>query len=79
MTLEISTSIAQKIHDQMATGRYSSEDDLLAAALLALEENDVELRAVEDGLASLDRREEGTVLEQAFDRLREKHRISGMP
>jgi Arc/MetJ-type ribon-helix-helix transcriptional regulator len=79
MTLEVSTNTAQKIRDQMATGRYASEDDLLSAALEALVEDGAELRAIEEGLLSIDRGDDGADLDLAFRRLREKHQISGTP
>jgi len=59
----------------MACGRYGSEEEVLIEALHSLAESDEELRAVEEGLTSIDRGEQGVLLDEAFNRLREKHRI----
>jgi Arc/MetJ-type ribon-helix-helix transcriptional regulator len=79
MTLEVSSKVAQLIREKMATGHYSSEDELLAEALRTLEHSDEELRAIEAGLKSIDRGDEGSSLDDAFNRLREKHQILGEP
>jgi Arc/MetJ-type ribon-helix-helix transcriptional regulator len=70
-------NVEKLIRDRMATGRYNSEEQLLVEALQSLEENDQELKALEEGLASMDQGEEGTLLNEAFDRLRAKHQIQG--
>jgi predicted transcriptional regulator len=61
----------------MASGRYSSEEELLVQALRALDESDEELKAIEAGLASIDRGEEGVSLDEAVNRLRETRQIPG--
>jgi hypothetical protein len=54
----------------MASGRYHSEEELLLEALHALDDREQDLRAIDEGLASVDRGEEGATLDEAFDRLR---------
>jgi len=75
MAHQYSPAVEQLIRDKMASGRYASEEELLVEALQSLAESDEELRAVEKGLASLDRGDEGVPLEEAFDNLRQKHRV----
>lgn len=73
MTRQFSSDVERLIQQRMATGKYSSEEELFAHALHALDEDDQELKAIEEGLASVDRGEIGVSLDDAFDRLRRKH------
>jgi Arc/MetJ-type ribon-helix-helix transcriptional regulator len=75
MTQQFSPIIRQLIQDKMASGRYGSEEELLVEALRSLEESDEELKAIEEGLSSVDRGEEGVTLDEAFDRLRQRHQV----
>jgi Arc/MetJ-type ribon-helix-helix transcriptional regulator len=77
MTQQFSPIVEQLIRDKMASGRYGSEEELLVEALHALDESDADLKAIEEGLSSVDRGEEGAPLDEAFDRLRQKHQIQG--
>ncbi len=72
---QFSPAVEQLIRDKMATGRYGSEEELLFEALQSLDESEAELRAIEEGLASVDKGEPGVPVDEAFRRLREKHRI----
>ncbi len=75
MSNPLSPAVEQLIRAQMATGRYASEEELLVQALHTLAEDEQALRAIEEGLASVDRGEPGQSADDAFRRLREKHRI----
>lgn len=75
MSVPLSPAVEQLIRAQMATGRYESEEDLLVQALQTLAQDEQELHAIEESLASIDSGEAGTVVDEAFTRLREKHRI----
>jgi putative addiction module CopG family antidote len=77
MTQQFSPAVEQLIRDKMASGRYGSEDELLVQALRALDESDEELKAIEEGLSSVERGEEGVLLDEAFNRLRQKHQVQG--
>jgi Arc/MetJ-type ribon-helix-helix transcriptional regulator len=77
VTQQFSPTVEQLIRDKMASGRYGSEEELLVEALQALDESDADLKAIEEGLSSMDRGEEGVPLDEAFDRLRQKHQIQG--
>ena len=78
MAQSVSSVVAQLIQEKMATGQYASEDELLTEALQALDTADDELRAVQDGLDAFDRGEPGISLDEAFQKLRDKHRISDL-
>jgi hypothetical protein len=75
MSQPLSVTVEQLIRNRMASGRYSSEEELLVAALQSLDEIDEEIQAVEEGLASVERGEQGVPLDEAFNRLRKKHSI----
>jgi predicted transcriptional regulator len=79
MIQQFSPAVNQLIQDKMASGRYGSEEELLVRALQALDESDEELKAIEEGLASIDRGEEGVSLDEAVNRLRQQHRIQNEP
>jgi antitoxin ParD1/3/4 len=75
MTLEISPDLAQLVQQQMATGQYESENDLIFSALNLLAERQRQLdeirREVDPAIESLDRGE-GDVLD--MDRVRQRVR-----
>ena len=75
MTLEISSDLAKLVQQQMATGQYESENDLISSALNLLAERQRQLdeirRQVDPALESLDRGE-GDVLD--MDRVRQRVR-----
>ena len=77
MTQQSSPTVKQLIRDKMASGLYGSKEELLVEALQALDESDADLKAIEEGLSSIDRGEEGVPLDEAFHRLRQKHQIQG--
>jgi hypothetical protein len=77
MTQQFSPTVEQLIRDKMASGRYGSEEELLVEALHALDESNADLKAIEEGLASIDRGEEGVPVDEAFDRIRQKRQIQG--
>jgi hypothetical protein len=61
----------------MASGRYSSEEELLLDARQSLEANEVELRAIQEGIDSVERRDEGVSLDEGFQKLRDKRQVQG--
>ena len=75
MTLEISSDLAKLVQQQMATGQYESENDLISSALNLLAERQRQLdeirRQVDPALESLDLGE-GDVLD--MDRVRQRVR-----
>ena len=79
MTLNISPSVEQLFRDKMSTGQYASEDELLVEALQSLSESDKELKGIEEALASLRSGEKGGTVDEAFDRLYQRHGIADSP
>jgi Arc/MetJ-type ribon-helix-helix transcriptional regulator len=75
MAHQFSPNVEQLIREKMASGRYSSEEELLLDALQSLEANEVELRAIQEGIDSVERGHEGVALDEAFQKLRDKHHI----
>ena len=54
------------VREQMASGKYASEDELLRSALRALAEEEQDLDAVRESLAELRAGDPGVPLEDAF-------------
>jgi len=50
MALTIPADVQQRVNVLMETRRYASEDEILRAALLALEERDADLTAIQSGI-----------------------------
>jgi putative addiction module CopG family antidote len=55
---------------RLASGRYSTEDELLRDALRALDEEDEDLTAARDAIAEWRDSDQGTPLAEAFDEVR---------
>jgi Arc/MetJ-type ribon-helix-helix transcriptional regulator len=55
---------------RLATGSYSTEDELLRDALRALDEEDEDLAAVNEAIAEWRAGDTGTPLDKAFDEIR---------
>jgi Arc/MetJ-type ribon-helix-helix transcriptional regulator len=75
MTLQVSQQTQALIQQQLATGRYATEDDLLREALAALSAADEDWVAIQEGLQSLDRPETWIPLEVADAEIRNRLRI----
>ena len=61
------------VGEQMASGKYASEDELLRSALRALADEEQDLDAVRESLAEWRAGDEGVPLNEAFDAIRERH------
>ena len=61
------------VGEQMASGKYASEDELLRSALNALAEGEQDLAAVRESLAEWRAGDPGVLLEDAFDAIRGRH------
>lgn len=68
MSFSFSEDLRTLIDQQLATGRYTSEEDVLREALFALRERDEDLVALREGIADM---EAGRVrpLKDVFDDL----------
>jgi putative addiction module CopG family antidote len=68
--------IQELVGEQMASGQYRSEDEVLRDALRALSEEAEDLAAVQAAVAEWKAGDEGLPLDEAFDTLRKKHGVS---
>ena len=50
MSLTIPADVQQRVNVLLGTGRYASEEEILRAALLALEEQNADLTAIQSGI-----------------------------
>jgi putative addiction module CopG family antidote len=64
------------VGDQMASGKYASEDELLRTALRALAEDEQDVDAVRQSLAEWRAGDSGVLLKDAFDAIRSRRGIS---
>jgi Arc/MetJ-type ribon-helix-helix transcriptional regulator len=75
MTYRVSPEVAQLIESKMASGNYTSTDELLLDALQNLDASDDDEKAIREGLEALDRGEPGVSLDEAFAALRKRHNL----
>jgi putative addiction module CopG family antidote len=61
------------VGEQMASGKFASDDDLLRTALRALAEEEQDLDAVRESLAEWRAGDPGVPLDDAFDLVRRRH------
>jgi len=54
MIYQFPPDLGDKLKRLMATGRYSSEDDVLRAAMRALERFDTEVEAIQQGINDME-------------------------
>ncbi len=64
------------VGEQMASGKYASEDELLLSAVRALAEEEQDLDALRESLDEWRAGDPGVLLEDAFDSIRGRHGIS---
>ncbi|GAB4137192.1 MAG: hypothetical protein Tsb009_04640 [Planctomycetaceae bacterium] len=62
--------VQQKVAEQIASGRYSSEDDVIRDALRALTAEAEDFLAVQEAIAEWQAGDQGTPLEEAFEQVR---------
>ena len=70
-------TVSQLIEKQLATGRYSSVDEILEAALQRLDEESDDWAAIKEAIDSLDAGEPGLSLTEAFEKVRRRNAIAG--
>jgi Arc/MetJ-type ribon-helix-helix transcriptional regulator len=70
MSLKLPPDVQQLVQDRLATGNYSSEEEVLRVALLSLadEESD-DLLAIQEAIAEMEAGAELIPLEEAFRRI----------
>jgi putative addiction module CopG family antidote len=65
--------VDQLVRQQLSSGKYGSEDDVLRDALRALSEEEEDWLAVRDALAELEAGDPGVPLDEAVEMLRRKY------
>ena len=70
-------AVSHLIEKQLATGRYSSENEILEAALQRLDEESDDWAAIKEAIDSLDAGEPGLSLMEAFNEVRKRNVIAG--
>jgi Arc/MetJ-type ribon-helix-helix transcriptional regulator len=70
MSYPFPTDVQQLIASQMATGRYTNEDELLRDALQVLQEFDRDAAAIQLAVDDWQAGDEGQPLNEAFDAIR---------
>ena len=66
MPYQLSADIEQLVDDRIATGAYSNPDEVLRAALEALQQNDVSLLKIQGAVDEWRAGDEGLPLDEAF-------------
>jgi Arc/MetJ-type ribon-helix-helix transcriptional regulator len=69
-------SVSELIEKQLASGRYQSEDEVLEAALLRLDDDSDDWPAVKEAIEALDAGDNGVSLDDAFQEVRRRHSLS---
>jgi Arc/MetJ-type ribon-helix-helix transcriptional regulator len=73
MSYQFPPNIDRLVKEQMASGAYESEDDLLADALRALATHNADLAAVNDAIRDMEAGDAGRPLTEVAHEIREKH------
>ena len=66
MPFQISADIQRLVEDRIATGAYSSPDEVLRAALEALQLSDADLAKIQEAVDEWQAGDEGLPLNEAF-------------
>lgn len=66
----LSAPVSRMVQRQMDSGRYASEDEVLLAALQALEQEQTDDLAVREALATFDAGDPGVDLDTAISKVR---------
>jgi putative addiction module CopG family antidote len=75
MTYAFPPDLRELVSEQMASGKYASEDELLRHALRALSEEEEDLAAVSVALADWQSGDKGVSLDEAFATIRARHNL----
>ncbi|MEX2119150.1 MAG: type II toxin-antitoxin system ParD family antitoxin [Pirellulales bacterium] len=76
MPYEFPPDVERLVRDQMASGKYQSEDDVLREALESLSAAEADIEAIRQALAELQAGDPGVELDEAIHLIRAKHRTA---
>ena len=71
MPYQLSADIQRLVEDRIATGAYSSPDEVLRAALEALQLSDADLAKIQEAVDEWQAGDEGLPLNEAFQLIQE--------
>ena len=71
MPYQLSADIERLVEDRIATGAYTSVDQVLRAALEALQQSDADLAQIREAVGEWQAGDEGLPLKDAFQLIRE--------
>lgn len=71
MPYQLSADIERLVEDRIATGAYTSTDEVLRAALEALQQSDADLAQIREAVSEWQAGDEGLPLKDAFQLIRE--------
>ena len=71
MPYQLSADIQRLVEDRIATGAYSSPDEVLRAALEALQQSDADLVKIQEAIDEWQAGDEGLPLNEAFQVIHE--------
>jgi putative addiction module CopG family antidote len=72
MSYSFPSDVKEMVQSRLASGRYSSEDDVLRDALRALSNEEDDVAAVREAIDEWRAGDEGIPLADAFDEVRER-------
>lgn len=75
MTFPFPPDLLDFVRDQMASGKYASEEELLRDAFQALAEEEEDLTAVREAVVEWQAGDPGVPLDEAVETIRRKHGI----
>ncbi|MCY2995339.1 MAG: type II toxin-antitoxin system ParD family antitoxin [Planctomycetota bacterium] len=76
MTYQFPSDVQQLVSERMASGKYTSEDEVLRDALQSLAEEEQDLEAVHEAVAEWRAGDAGLPLDEAFDSIRTNHDVA---
>ena len=71
MPYQLSADIERLVEDRIATGAYSNPEEVLRAALEALQQSDADLAKIEESIDEWHAGDEGLPLNEAFQLIQE--------
>jgi putative addiction module CopG family antidote len=75
MTIELSSDASDFLRQRLATGLYSSEEDVVVQGLRLLVDQEEAIAGIRRGLESLERGE-GLSLDEAFNEIQRRHPLA---
>ena len=72
MSYPFPPALARLVQEQMASGKYATEDDLLIEAVQALAEEAEDIAAVQEAIAAWKAGDDGVPLAEAFQAIRDE-------